>query len=478
MMTHLIITTSSTCFKHEGHLLGFSQFFNVLLLILSVSCFLSCSDNNDNEDSRKPSWTLGVNTEQDNPYDLLLFNNKSGNIAMMQLDESGKVDRIDIISNTIKNMMSIMYDEDGLVKSLGIDGMTISFSNYTGNKADIAYIYDNKFFVAQGVEFDINWDEIKKIGESGIHDDTMMNSRVRSYTTAFFSTFEAADAWLREHQDAFKKVFFATDQVIHGKNVFDNTMGMDLTTMDKLGDIGKEMRDATKDFAMFEGDKLLGGNWAWDSFALIQDAKEAFDHFKKANLATIEYDALKMLLTNYEAYSDFCTESWLDIIEFMDSWNKPNTELGEGALTSGMGNLKATLTWGFYADIDLHAYEPSGCHIYWNTKRSDSSDGFLDVDNRKGGPGATENIYWENPEEGEYRFLINYYGSSTFNYAEESGNCKITIMYKGKGNVYNINMTPNSNATLVAVITLPNGTYTRSASTNDLNIRFEKIKKD
>ncbi len=454
-------------------------------IMLGTAVATSCSKSNDDSESgndnnaSKTEWTLGVNTQGEMPYDMTLFDNTRGNVTMIKMNDMGKPERMDIISNTEANMMSVTFNDDGLVKSIGIDELTITLSNYNGKNADIAYIYKDEVYVDQEVEFDVDWNQVKQMAnyDSG---EAILNSSAmtRSFSTAFFSTFEAADAWLRNHEDVFKKMFFATDEVIHGKNVLKDAMSMNPSTLDKLDDIGKEMKEMTKDYAEFEIDKHLGGeSRLWDTAMLIEDVKDAYKHFKEANLLTVEYDVLKMLLTNYQDYSDFCEELSYNIIEFMDTWNKPNTELADGALNSGMGDLKATLSWNFYADIDLHAYEPGDTHIYYNSKTSWITDGFLDVDNRDGGSGATENIYWENPIEGTYSFYIDYYGESTYNDAEESGNCKVTIMYKGKGNVYNISMTPDDEMILVATISLPEGTYTRASYNNNIKVDFKKVRK-
>lgn len=91
------------------------------------------------------------------------------------------------------------------------------------------------------------------------------------------------------------------------------------------------------------------------------------------------------------------------------------------------GQLKITLLWDFYADVDLHVKEPGGTEIYFNHKHS-TSGGFLDVDNTDGGQGSAENVFWENPPIGNYEVSLVYYkkGSQT----PTGGNCKVVVFNK------------------------------------------------
>ena len=56
------------------------------------------------------------------------------------------------------------------------------------------------------------------------------------------------------------------------------------------------------------------------------------------------------------------------------------------------------------------------------------------------------------------RIEIDYYGKSLVNSATESGQCKVTILYKGVGHVYNIHMAPGQHGVFVASISMPDGT--------------------
>lgn len=74
---------------------------------------------------------------------------------------------------------------------------------------------------------------------------------------------------------------------------------------------------------------------------------------------------------------------------------------------AGNGIITVTLTWDGQTDVDLHAFEPGGTHVYYGNKTGDS--GFLDVDNVFGfGP---EHYYvgCDTVQTGTYRVGVNYY---------------------------------------------------------------------
>lgn len=102
----------------------------------------------------------------------------------------------------------------------------------------------------------------------------------------------------------------------------------------------------------------------------------------------------------------------------------------------GSGDLKITLLWDFYGDIDLHVYEPSGNHIYYGKDKNPRTGGFLDVDNTSGGPNSGENIYWSNPPSGRYKVNINYYGTLV-----GAGTCTVVVQIKDQQpHSYKVNM--------------------------------------
>ncbi|MGE8004359.1 YfaP family protein [Lysinibacillus sp. NPDC093216] len=74
--------------------------------------------------------------------------------------------------------------------------------------------------------------------------------------------------------------------------------------------------------------------------------------------------------------------------------------------------IRASLIWEGYTDLDLHCVTPKGEHIYYGDK-SDRSGGWLDIDMNGGGHrdnSPVENIRWsENAPVGHYRFYVHNY---------------------------------------------------------------------
>jgi hypothetical protein len=77
------------------------------------------------------------------------------------------------------------------------------------------------------------------------------------------------------------------------------------------------------------------------------------------------------------------------------------------------GEVRVSLAWFNYDDLDLHVIEPSGNKIYYNNKRSHRTGGELDVDMNAGGGStrsAVENIVFPSKtkmEEGKYIVKVN-----------------------------------------------------------------------
>lgn len=439
------------------------------MLLCAVACMIlyaSCGDDDKVTPPLKTStadWLIGVNTDSNVDCDFTMFDQANGNITQVHLNENGRFERMDMLSNSHQDMMTVMFDEDGMIKGFAADELTIVLSNFEGNKADVAYIYKDEMALVEDVAFYKNWDLIKQQLVSPISARSKV-SGTRSVLDNFFSVFEDMDQWLRDHQEMFKAVNDAYDNFDFVKGSMTAggqivVQGAQLNMSDPVA-ISKIM-NGIDEMVSEQGQDAVEmwlGNQS-ETVGKIFDARDAYEAF--ANRAksgvTWPYTILMKLLANYSDYSDFCENVAYEIIETIDNWNKPNSELAVGALSSGTGQLKATLSWNFYADIDLHAYEPSGSHIYFGNKRSYHTDGFLDVDDRKG-MGAVENIFWETPENGTYRIEIDYYGASLVNSATESGNCKVTILYKGVGHVYNIHMEPGQHGVFVASISMPDGT--------------------
>lgn len=123
--------------------------------------------------------------------------------------------------------------------------------------------------------------------------------------------------------------------------------------------------------------------------------------------------------------------------------NTDTTSVVQQARQTGKsGNLKVTLLWNFQGDIDLHIKQPSGKVINYREPQDTSSGGYLDVDNRNGGNGSAENIYWENPPKGQYQVSLNYFQSSRETNIADNGICSVVVFQQGKApQTYQVEMT-------------------------------------
>ena len=103
------------------------------------------------------------------------------------------------------------------------------------------------------------------------------------------------------------------------------------------------------------------------------------------------------------------------------SWNyngevtdsiKERVKKAGGSVT---GDLRCSLSWFNYDDLDIHVVEPDKNHIYFVHKRSSNGGGVLDVDmnvNSRGSRNAVENVTWPNKckmQEGGYHVYIHNY---------------------------------------------------------------------
>lgn len=75
--------------------------------------------------------------------------------------------------------------------------------------------------------------------------------------------------------------------------------------------------------------------------------------------------------------------------------------------------VRASLSWYNYDDLDLSVVEPNGNVIYFGDRRSQKTGGMLDVDMNAGGGNSrtpVENIFWKNKSKmtsGEYKVVVH-----------------------------------------------------------------------
>lgn len=156
-----------------------------------------------------------------------------------------------------------------------------------------------------------------------------------------------------------------------------------------------------------------------DDFADRRGGK--FGEYEKRELNP-EKDAAKMAIT----FGDWGEATDAETVADDSDLVAEASEIG------GNGDLKVTLLWDFPGDIDLHVEQPNGKQIYFMNKNDSQTGGSLDVDNRIGGAGSAENIFWENAPQGTYRVWIHYYGPSKNSGQTGSGTCNVVLMRKGQ----------------------------------------------
>lgn len=116
----------------------------------------------------------------------------------------------------------------------------------------------------------------------------------------------------------------------------------------------------------------------------------------------------------------------------VDTTDVDTTAVEEAERVGQSGKLKVTLLWDFPADIDLHVIQPNGVEIAYNHRVDNSTLAHLDVDNRRGGSGAAENIFWDAPDAGAYKVFLKYYSASKPGGIRGSGTCRVVIFKEGQ----------------------------------------------
>lgn len=410
-----------------------SATFMAAILSLS-SCYENVIDETINES--EVNCIVVADPERETGYDCMLLAPSDGYVDLIKMDSDKNLEEIIVLhGNEYKEAAIIRFHENGLVKSLSVDSVTLVFSNYQGNKVDVALIYDGEMSVIKEFECQGDWEQYISV-QNGEQTRSLSERQVDGLY--FFK-----DQLSNVLDFAIESRFNIAEA---GKNAFEFLISI-------VGDTWKLLDDNEESLVTF----------GFNTLTVTQVAKTLLD----TRIPSLV--GLGILIMNYDTYVDWVASLSYSIIGTVDEL-LADEELAISTLNSGYGALKVTLSWNFYADIDLHAYEPSGSHIWWHHKYS-SSGGFLDVDNTEGGAGAVENIYWENPQEGTYSFYIHYYGSSSYNYVAQSGICRVAILYKGQSlGIHNISMTEYSTED-VQTISLKDGVATRSALP-DINFEF------
>lgn len=84
----------------------------------------------------------------------------------------------------------------------------------------------------------------------------------------------------------------------------------------------------------------------------------------------------------------------------------------EGGKYEG-NEIRCSLIWEGYTDLDLHCYTPKGEHIYFRNKNESYGDGYLDLDMNgldKESNTPVENMRWvKHASNGKYKFFVHNY---------------------------------------------------------------------
>lgn len=187
-------------------------------------------------------------------------------------------------------------------------------------------------------------------------------------------------------------VLFANRETKQKMNVFDELK--DKVT-DKIPDLNKVEEVNIKEFIK----NILPKS---DSIELL------FENRHNNNLVSLIAPTIKESPRIFKWDNNF---SWSYAGEVADSIKERVKKAG-GSVT---GDLRCSLSWFNYDDLDLHLLEPTGgSHIYFENPNSRGTNGKLDVDMNAGITGTTrsavENITYSNKNrmlEGNYKLYVN-----------------------------------------------------------------------
>lgn len=110
--------------------------------------------------------------------------------------------------------------------------------------------------------------------------------------------------------------------------------------------------------------------------------------------------------------------------------------------------IRCSLIWESYTDLDIHCYTPLGKHIYFGNKGDFVDNGMLDVDANVSASTLTpvENIRWSQGRapQGRYKFVVN-------NYTERgNGSTPFKVELEVNGKIYTYSGTVRRNSSVIA----------------------------
>ena len=376
--------------------------FVLLLSGLLITSFMSCDDLVEVSD--KERIMVCEDPEETGDYDIMVLDEPNSTFTLSRLNSTKElVERIDFFE--VSDLTTLTFYENGLPESFifSNDSIIIFMGNYKDNSFDMVIQVGDDVYLQQDIVFDYT------------------NTR-----SVVGDLIDDIQEYLITHENKIEKIKYASgvasDMVSAGFDAFSGNIP---------GAVLKYLRSHVRAFKPIFSSDLISESLDLGIF-VASTAK--FFGLVAAGAGTVATGAAAIaagiagLPVAYAAGQGIA-----NIQNGFTEW----THNLKGMLSSGIGSLKVTLSWSFYADIDLHAYEPNGNQI-WYGEPTSFTGGYLDVDNRVGGPGAVENIFWEKPEEGAYHFYLNYYEGY------QSGICTATVTYKGEGKTYSVPMTEGS----------------------------------
>lgn len=387
--------------------LYFSIAFAVMSL-LSLSC------------RREEADYLAGTFAGDGPYPVGYTENSTGNMLFSHIDSTGNVDVCGLVLNDRRKFIAAEFDSLGKVRLLLTDSLAVVIAGYNGNRLKYALIRGDDITLREEVRYKYN--------------THLTDSTIRTYPD-----YSSEDLLLHNLFSAEKDCLQEMVQVVAA-------IGTDPEVSfagcaDWVGylnaDINRYLSDYNRDNKRFETET---------------DENRYLAAYKKLFLGKLEGTTFKDIdiALREDSWTGYCDWWFNRYKEWRNRLNLEEMDTLFGMLDTGLGELKITLSWNFYSDIDIHVIEPCGEHLFFGHPRSAVTDAFLDYDDTQGGMGAKENIFWVRPQKGRYSVSLNYFAGSG------GGPCTVGVAYKGKVKFYRLTMTTVRESRPVVSFTLDN----------------------
>jgi len=160
-------------------------------------------------------------------------------------------------------------------------------------------------------------------------------------------------------------------------------------------------------------------------------------------------EVFKKLQEKYDVFFIYPKKPWEQRKEGIDAEIRDRVEKAGGRF-KGV-DIRASLAWNDYTDLDLHCITPTGFEIYFPIANKKSPcGGELDVDCNAGGPQtrkAVENIVWAKgkAKKGHYRFFVENY--AYHEPGQHDGEVPFTVLLEVNGETKKITAkTPNADS--------------------------------